>query len=304
MKLTGIFPAIPTCFTQKGEIDPEAQKRVIQFTIEAGADGIVFPGVASEYKFLTADERGQLIRLLVDEVAGRIPLIAGISASHPQEVISLGLEASRNGIKRFMLMAPSHLGHDLEKHQAFFSEVAQAFPDSEIMLQNAPSPIGAGLTAACIIQIVEQIPAISYIKEETLPSGPTITALLNHDIPHLKGVFGGGGARYIIDELKRGALGAVPAVELTDLHASLFKAWQKGDTKRARELYQMSLPLLTAQKVYRMELTKYILKKRGILDSLYVRAPLPKPDTYALQDIDQIWKDLKATDAIRWRASS
>ncbi len=299
--LKGILPAISTCFKKDGDINPEAQKRVIRFAIMAGADGIVFPGVASEYNFLSADERAELIRLLVNEVNGSIPLVGGISAPEPAEVISLGQEAIQHGIRRLMLMAPTHLGNEITKHQSFFTQVAEGLPGCEIILQNAPSPIGAGLEADLIIEIIKKNPAITYIKEETMPSGPRITAFLKHAIPHLVGVFGGAGARYIVDELNRGALGAVPAVEITDLHAALYKAHQSGDDRRTRELYQLSLPLLTAQEIYRMRMTKYVLHKRGIVDALYVRAPLPELDAHALRDIDQMLEDLHRAKALTWR---
>lgn len=166
--------------------------------------------------------------------------------------------------------------------------------DVEVILQNAPSPIGAGLNADAIASLVEANPAITYTKEETLPSGPVITVLRAREIPQLKGVLGGGGARYIIDELNRGALGALPAVELTDLHVAIYEAHTTGDFERARELYRYSLPLLGCQMIYRMRLTKYVLKQRGITDRLHVRAPLPELDEFTRQDINTMVEDLKA----------
>jgi 4-hydroxy-tetrahydrodipicolinate synthase len=291
--LKGILPAIPTCFTEDNEIDKEAQKKVIQFVIAAGAHGIVFPGLASEYNYLTSAERIELIKLLVSEVDGRLPIVAGIGASSKDETILLGIEIMKSGIDHFMLMAPKEFDKDTEKHRVFFQDVAAALPKGVIVLQNAPSPSGAGLNAEELIQISKNNTAIKYIKEETLPSGPSITALLKHDMPHLLGVFGGGGARFIIDELNRGSLGALPAAEIIDLHVAIYNAHQNGDAKRARNLYRMSLPLLMAQMIYRMELTKYILKKRSIVDALHVRAPLPKLDAQAQQDLDLMLQDLQ-----------
>ena len=298
--LKGIFPAIPTCFSSTGEIEVDAQKKVIRFALGAGAHGIVFPGVASEYNALSPAERGELIRLLVREVDGKVPLIAGIGASQVQEVIALGQEAMNNGISHLMLMAPHHLGLETASHESFFREITNALPGGKIVLQNAPSPIGAGLQAQHILRLVKGNQAIAYVKEETLPSGPTITALLNEKIDHLIGVFGGGGARYIIDEFRRGAIGAVPAVEIVDLHVALFQAFEQGDEKKARELYQLSLPLLTAQKIYRMRLTKYLLHKRGVVDAPYIRVPLPELDPFAQQDVDQILRDLQDSKALSW----
>jgi 4-hydroxy-tetrahydrodipicolinate synthase len=150
------------------------------------------------------------------------------------------------------------------------------------------------LTAKAIIEIAASVPAITYIKEETLPSGPAITALRAAAIPNVRGVFGGGGARYIIDELDRGACGAMPAVELTDLHVALWSAYASGDRAQARRLYGLSLPLLTAQAVYRMRLTKLVLAQRGIADARHVRASLPEMDAFTERDVATMLGDLLA----------
>lgn len=292
--LKGIFPVIPTLFTDDNQVDPDALRAVIRFALHAGAHGVVFPGVASEYNFLSVEERDELMAVVNDEVAGQVPIIGGASASTPEEVIVAGRQAKDHGIDHLMIMAPSGLGQDLEAHCSFFAQVTSELSHAQVILQNAPSPIGAGLKADAILAIVESNPSITYTKEETLPSGPIITALLGTDIPHLKGVLGGGGARYIIDELNRGAVGALPAVELTDLHVAIYDAHTSGDHQRARELYRLSLPLLVCQMIYRMRLTKYVLRQRGIADRLHTRAPLPNLDEFTRQDIDAMLSDLKA----------
>ena len=293
--LEGIFPVIPTLFTDDNQLDLEAQRAVVRFALDSGAHGVVFPGVASEYNFLSSDERGELISLVAAEVNGRVPIVGGASASTPAEVITAGRQAAEVGIHHLMVMAPQGLGEDLEAHRSFFTEVCEALPDAEIILQNAPAPVGAGLDAAAIGALAASNEAITYVKEETLPSGPAITALRNAGIPHLKAVFGGGGARYIIDELTRGARGAMPAVELTDLHVAIWEAHENGEDKRARQLYQLSLPLLVLQAIYRMRLTKYVLQQRGIADALHVRAPLPQFDDPTKEDIDNMLSDLQAS---------
>ena len=292
--IKGILPVIPTLFTDDDTVDPGALRSVVRFALDAGAHGVVFPGVASEYNFLSDEERGGLMSVVFDEVGGRVPIIGGASASTSEEAIVAGQHAKDHGINHLMIMAPSELAQDVDAHREFFARITAELTDVEVILQNAPSPIGAGLNADAIASLVEANPAITYTKEETLPSGPVITALRAKEIPQLKGVLGGGGARYIIDELNRGALGALPAVELTDLHVAIYEAHTAGDFERARELYRYSLPLLGCQMIYRMRLTKYVLKQRGITDRQHVRAPLPELDKFTRQDIDTMVEDLKA----------
>ena len=293
--LNGIFPVIPTLFTDDDALDHDAQRAVVQFALNAGAHGVVFPGVASEYNFLSSEEREELIALVAEEVDGRVPIVGGASAPTTDTVIRAGQQAQANGINCLLVMAPNGLGQDIEAHREFLATITAALPEAEIILQNAPTPIGAGLDANALASLAASNSSITYVKEETLPSGPAITSLQAAEIPHLKAVFGGGGARYLIDELVRGALGAMPAVELIDLHVAIWDAHRAGDHARARELYRLSLPLLVSQTVYRMRLTKYILSKRGVANALHVRAPLPEFDDYTRQDLDLMFADFDAT---------
>jgi 4-hydroxy-tetrahydrodipicolinate synthase len=97
---------------------------------------------------------------------------------------------------------------------------------------------------------------------------------------------GGGGARYIIDEYNRGACGAMPAVEITDIHVALDRAFRAGDAGKARELYLRSLPLLVIQANFRMAFSKYVLTLRGVLDNHRTRAKGPAMDAKDLAEID------------------
>ena len=64
--LKGILPVIPTLFTRQNVVDREAMRRVIRFALDAGAHGVVFPGVASESSYLSVTERGELMALVHD----------------------------------------------------------------------------------------------------------------------------------------------------------------------------------------------------------------------------------------------
>ena len=289
----GIFPVLPTMFGKENTLDLQAQKRVIRFALSAQVNGLVFPGVASEFQFLSTAERETLIQQLVSEVGSQFPIIGGASAGTEDDAIALGSAMASRGIRTLMIMAPNNLGPQAEPQLRFFQRIAAALPDCEIMLQNAPSPIGAGLSADTLLQIIEAVPTIRYVKEESLPSGPTISTLHSQAPAHLNGIFGGGGARFIIDELNRGSLGAMPAVEMSDLHVALYKAATNNQEKRARALYRLSLPLLVAQSTYRMRLTKYVLHRRGIANTEIVRANLPELDSVARSDIDTMLEDLR-----------
>ncbi|WP_038365963.1 dihydrodipicolinate synthase family protein [Bosea sp. UNC402CLCol] len=284
--LAGILPVLPTPFAANGTIDPAALGRVTSFALGAGAAGVVFPGFASEVDNLSAEEREILLREVVRTVAGRVPVVAGASAPSAAEAIGYARQAQALGIGHVMIQAPKSVGIDGAAVAAFYREIANAVPGIEIVLQNAPAPRGSDLKPDVLLEIVRGNPAITYLKEETIPAGPAITAILKGKPAHLKGVIGGGGARYIIDEYVRGACGAMPAAEFADIHAALDRAFRSGAVETARNLYMRTLPLLLIQANLRMAFTKYVLTRRGILSNQICRAPLPAIDAVDRAEID------------------
>ena len=288
--LQGILPVLPTPFTAAGAIDPAAMARITDFALGAGVDGVVFPGFASEVDDLTAAERAALLKVVVERVDGRVPIVAGASAASVADAVGHAREAIGFGVSTVMVQAPKSVGAGVEPVAAFYRDIAAAVPGIEIVLQNAPAPRGSDLKPETILEIVRGNPAITYVKEETLPSGRAISALVAGKPAHLKGVIGGGGARYLIDEYNRGACGAMPAAELSDIHVAMDRAFRSGDVGRARELYMRTLPLLVIQANFRMAFTKHVLTRRGLLDNRVVRASVPPMDEHDIAEIDA-WLD-------------
>jgi 4-hydroxy-tetrahydrodipicolinate synthase len=182
-----------------------------------------------------------------------------------------------------MAMAPPSLRDDAGALADYYRRIADA--ELPIILQNAPPPAGCGLSPERVIELASAIAAIEYVKEETLPCGQRITRLLAAAPPNLRGVFGGAGGRYITDELARGACGTMPACELVDLHVEQFRCHRAGDAAGVRRWYNRMLPLLNYQAVFRMAMTKEVLRRRGILRSTHVRAAGPVPDA---QDVAEL----------------
>jgi 4-hydroxy-tetrahydrodipicolinate synthase len=163
-----------------------------------------------------------------------------------------------------------------------------------IIFQNAPPPAGCGLTPERVVAIATTIPAIEYVKEETLPCGQRITKLLALAPPTLRGVFGGAGGRYLPDELARGACGTMPACELADLHAAQFACHRAGDAAGVRRWFNRMLPLLNYQAVFRMAMTKEVLRRRGVIRSTHVRAAGPVPDAQDYVELATMLAEIRA----------
>lgn len=287
--LNGVFPVLATPFRSDGSADEGDLRAIVRYAVEAGADGVVFPGVASEFDTMTDDERMRLAEIVADELAsrelkGRAALVIGASSGTAERSVALARHAGRIGAACVMVMAPKALA-DAGTLEAFYRTLG-AEGGLPIMLQNAPAPIGAGLPVETVVALARAVPEIAFVKEETLPCGQRITQILDQAPPTLRGVFGGAGGRYITDELARGAVGTMPACELTEIHVALVRAFRGGDAQVARGLFNRMLPLLNFQAVFRMAMTKEVLRRRGIIHSAAKRAAGPSLDAGDLAELE------------------
>lgn len=276
MKLAGVFPIVPTPFAAGGAADEADLGRVVDWIVRMGADGLVFPGVASEFDKLSPEERLRLVEVVAKANAGRLPFVVGVSSPGAAQSVSLARQAKELGAAGVMAMNPGSLKDDPAAIEGYYRDVAAV--GVPVILQNAPAPIGSALSMAAVAKLVEAIPGVDYVKEEAMPCGQRISELLALAPASLKGIFGGAGGRYITDELARGAVGTMPAAELTDQHALLWQAHLVGDRAEVRRLYNRMLPLLNFQAVFRMAMTKEVLRRRGVIASTFVRAAGPVLD--------------------------
>lgn len=289
--LTGVFPVLPTPFDAAGNPDTASLRKLVDYLLRCGVDGLTYPGVASEVGQLTVEERQALVDLVLAEMAGRVPVIAGVSSSDAATTVRLAVAATERGAAALMVAVPPDRKSAAEQI-AYFKEVAKAAGGAVLMLQNVPPPVGAGLDPEVLIQVLEAVPSIRYVKEETLPSGQRLSVLRAKAPANLLGVFGGAGGRYITDELRRGAAGTMPAIELAEVHTALFKAHREGNADRVRALFTRMLPVLNVQAVFRWSLTKYVLKKRGLIAETRQRMPGPLLDEMDQADVDAFLADI------------
>jgi 4-hydroxy-tetrahydrodipicolinate synthase len=189
-----------------------------------------------------------------------------------------------------MAVAPPSMKGDAAAIVDYYTRIAAA--GVPIILQNAPPPAGCALSPAEVVEIVRAVDGIRYVKEESLPCGQRITAVLAAEVPTLAGVFGGAGGRYITDELARGACGTMPACELTDLHVRQFALHRAGDAAGVRTLYNRMLPLLNFQAVFRMAMTKDVLRRRGVITATHVRAAGPQFDAGDVMELGALLADI------------
>jgi 4-hydroxy-tetrahydrodipicolinate synthase len=274
---SGVLPVVPTPFTSDRLVDHASLAALVDYAVRCGVGSLVYPGVASEDVQLNAPERRACMRTVVDAAAGRVAVIGGVNADKAIDMVSNARWMAETGVAGIMAMAVPSMAE--RKFASWYQELGEVTNGLPIILQNMAKPRGADLTPEEVLAIARDVDAVRYVKEEAVPPGPKVGALITANADYLEGIIGGGGARFLFEELERGVVATMPAIELLELHVAIFAAYAEGRRDDAFDLYVASLPILLLQASYRMRLTKLILMRRGIIATDQVREALPLLDT-------------------------
>jgi 4-hydroxy-tetrahydrodipicolinate synthase len=290
----GVFAIPCTPFTETGALDLDSLRSQIEFCVEAGAHGIVVPVIASEVWTLTGEERMSIAEETVQIVAGRIPVVIGVSTGSIQSSLPLTFHAAEIGANAIIATPPVGPASTLPAIYDFYAKLSDATP-LPIFVQHIDVPYGTRMPIEFISKMVREIPRVDWIKEEIMPPGPTIEAEIAQSGKKLKGIMGGIAGRFLLDEFQRGACGTMPACEATDVHVQVWNALDNGDEQLARQLFNRLLPLLNMES-RSFGVIKAVLKRRGIIASDYMRqyagSPLDRQDHVELDTILGDMKDL------------
>ena len=104
--ISGSLVALVTPMDSRGNLDWQALDRLIEFHLAEGTDGIVAVGTSGESATLDMDEHKEVIRRVVDKVAGRVPVIAGTGANSTSEAVELTEDARCVGAVSCLLVTP------------------------------------------------------------------------------------------------------------------------------------------------------------------------------------------------------
>ncbi len=289
-RLQGIIAIPVTPFDDNGALDEPGLRRVIAFTLDRGAHGLLLPVNASEWYTLSDEERRRVVEITLVEVSGAVPVIVGVTAQSVTLSIELARHARQHGATAVNAMPPHVVHADPKECYAYYQALSAAV-DLPLVIQNFYPPLGTPMSAEFVLRLIQELPNVQYVKEETLPEPLRISQLLAAAAgePRLIGVFGGQGGLHILDELRRGAAGNMPACHITDALVAVWDAWSAGDEARAQSLHDRLLPLLSYERCYGgTPIYKEVLRRRGIIQSAALRAPGPRPDEFALRELDRL----------------
>ena len=161
----GSIVALVTPFDEHDRIDYDALRRLIEFHIGAGTNGLVIAGTTGESATLDKGEHAELIRRAAAMVAGRIPVIAGTGSNSTRQTVNLSLEVADAAIDGYLLVVPYYNKPVQEGLYQHFLAIADAL-DKPIMLYNVPGRTVADILPETLARLADH-PNIIGVKDAT-----------------------------------------------------------------------------------------------------------------------------------------
>ncbi|CAG2128661.1 dihydrodipicolinate synthase family protein [Cupriavidus plantarum] len=297
----GIFPVVPTTFTESGELDLASQKRAVDFMIDAGSDGLCILANFSEQFALSDDERDVLTRTVLEHVNGRVPVIVTTTHYSTQICIARSRQAQAFGAAMVMVMPPYH-GATFRVPEPriyeFFAKLSDAI-DIPIMIQDAPAS-GTVLSAPFLARMANEIEQVSYFKIETPGAANKLRELIALGGGAVEGPWDGEEAITLLADLEAGATGAMTGGGFPDGIRPIIEAHREGNGDLAFERYQRWLPLINHENRQGGILTaKALMKAGGVIASDAPRHPMPTMPAATRAELLQIAKRLDPL-VLRW----
>lgn len=283
--LRGIFNILATPFTSDGSVDFPSLRRLVDFQIALGADGLTALGVLGEAAKLSVDERRAVMETAIETAAGRVPVVVGVSHPQTSTCIDLSRAAFAAGAASVMIAPPRMEQPTDDAILALYTEIA-AGVDRPLVVQDFPPVNGVIMSPDLLATLAESIPHARYLKLEDPPLMQKISAIRARTDRYA--IFGGLGGMFLLEELARGAAGTMTGFAFTEVLVGVYRAFTEGDRDRAAAIFDRYLPLIRFenQPVINLTIRKALLHRRGALATPLLREPYAPIDEATLAEID------------------
>jgi len=238
--ITGSIVALVTPMLSNGDVDWDSLDKLVDMHLDKGTDSIVAVGTTGESATLNCDEHCQVIKRVVDRVAGRIPVIAGTGANSTSEAIELTAEAKNAGADACLLVTPYYNKPTQEGLYQHYKAIAEAVDIPQI-LYNVPGRTACDMQTETVLRLAE-ISNIVGVKEATgdVPRGIDLVA----KAPEGFAIYSGDDATAVELMLEggHGNISVTANVAPAEM-ANMCKLAMAGKADEARELNNSLMPL-------------------------------------------------------------
>ena len=162
----GSIVALVTPMHEDGSVDYDALRALVDWHVAEGTDCIGVVGTTGESPTVDVDEHCEIIRVAVEQAAGRVPVMAGCGGNSTREAIALAEYARKVGADSQLQVVPYYNKPGQEGMYLHFRAIAESTGDLPIVLYNVPGRSAADLQHATVLRLA-QVPGVAGIKEAT-----------------------------------------------------------------------------------------------------------------------------------------
>jgi len=285
----GVFTIAATPFLPDGALDPESIDRMVDFYQDKGATGLTILGMMGEAGKLSAKESA----IVIDRVTARahVPVVVGVSAPGLAAIKALANTAMDRGAAGVMVAPPGNLRTD-DQIIGYFQMVAEVLGDVPWVLQDFPLVTGVQMSTRVCRAIFDACPTCVMLKHEDWPGLEKISTLRAQegDGARRVSILCGNGGMFLLEEMIRGADGAMTGFAHPEMMAEVVRLMTAGDEGRARDIFDAYLPLMRyeSQPRLRLAIRKHILARRGAIAHPTVRRPGTVLSAAAIAEIETL----------------
>jgi 4-hydroxy-tetrahydrodipicolinate synthase len=244
--LSGIYTPNITPTTPSGEIAEDELRRYIDWLISNGVHGLYPNGSTGEFVRFTAAERRRVIEIVVDQTAGRVPILAGAAEANIVETVKACDAYGEMGVRAVAVVAPFYYPLSDEGVYAYFAEIAKQV-SVDLTLYNIPA-FSSPITVRNVERLAAEFPRIVGIKDSSgdLPNMMRMISAIRPKRPDF--FFFTGWDASLVPMLLIGCNGGTNATSgiVPELTRAMFEACQTGEEQLAIDLQYQLLPLFDA----------------------------------------------------------
>ena len=163
--IKGVVVPMITPIDADEKIDEAKFRRQVDYIIDGGLEGILVFGSNGEFYQIEEDEMERGLKIMVDQAAGRVPVYFGIGAINTRKCVRLAKMAVANGASCVSILQPMFLKPTAEELYTHFKTIADAFPDTPVLIYNNPGRVGYGISADMIDRLAHTVPNIVGMKD-------------------------------------------------------------------------------------------------------------------------------------------
>ena len=271
-KYQGIFPAFYACYDKRGGVDTGAVRALAKYLLDKGVKGLYVGGSSGECIYQSVNERKQTLEAVMDEVGGKLTIIAHVACNNTADSRELAAHAEGLGVDAIAAIPPIYFHLPPKGIAKYWNDISDAAPNTDFVIYNIPQLAGVALTVPLLQEMLKN-PRVIGVKNSSMP-------VQDIQMWHDEGaVVFNGPDEQLLSGLAAGAVGGIGGTyaALPELYLKIFRCFQAGELEKGREIQNECCRI-----IYKMcsaqgnmyAVIKEIIRLQGGPDIGGVRAPL------------------------------